>query len=176
MEYKLKISDETYNVTADGKEGVLALSIGENNHNVDYRVVSENHIHLTVDGRSVNAYICDGPEGKLISINGVIYNVIDVDALEQSGSRKRVGDDLPDVITPQMPSVVVSVLVNEGDEVTRGQGVIVLSAMKMETTLSSPFDGKVTKVNAAEGDKVMPGHILVEIEPSVKSEAAEQDG
>jgi pyruvate carboxylase len=36
--------------------------------------------------------------------------------------------------------------------------------MKMETTLFAPFDGTVKKVNVAEGDKVMPGDILVDIE------------
>ena len=36
--------------------------------------------------------------------------------------------------------------------------------MKMETTLKAPFAGKVVKVNTAEGAKVMPGEILVDIE------------
>jgi Pyruvate carboxylase len=40
----------------------------------------------------------------------------------------------------------------------------VLSAMKMETTLVSPFDGIVKAVNTSSGDKVLPGDILVEIE------------
>ncbi|HOS98411.1 MAG TPA: acetyl-CoA carboxylase biotin carboxyl carrier protein subunit [Deltaproteobacteria bacterium] len=39
-----------------------------------------------------------------------------------------------------------------------------VSAMKMETTLSAPFPGIVTRINCAEGDKVMPGQILVDIE------------
>ena len=63
-----------------------------------------------------------------------------------------------------MPSVVVRIMVAEGNEVEKGQGVVVVSAMKMETTLQAPFKGRVLKINVAEGEKVMPGQILVDIE------------
>ncbi|HPS94887.1 MAG TPA: biotin/lipoyl-binding protein, partial [Deltaproteobacteria bacterium] len=78
--------------------------------------------------------------------------------------RRRGLKELPQEVTPPMPSVVVRIMVGEGDPVEKGQGVVVVSAMKMETTLQAPFKGKVLKVNAAEGDKVMPGQILVDIE------------
>jgi biotin carboxyl carrier protein len=55
-------------------------------------------------------------------------------------------------------------MVTEGDLVEKGQGVMVVSAMKMETTLQAPYKGKVLKINVAEGDKVMPGQILAVIE------------
>jgi len=42
--------------------------------------------------------------------------------------------------------------------------------MKMETTLVAPYDGAVKKVNAAAGDQVMPGLILVEIEKAPEGE------
>jgi biotin carboxyl carrier protein len=74
-------------------------------------------------------------------------------------------------VTPPIPSVVVRILVAEGDRVEKGKGVVVVSAMKMETTLQAPFAGTVLKVNVAEGDKVMPGEILVNIE---KEEAAQE--
>jgi biotin carboxyl carrier protein len=63
-----------------------------------------------------------------------------------------------------MPSVVERIMVAEGDLVEKGQSVIVVSAMKMEATLQAPFKGKVLKINVAEGDKVMPGQILADIE------------
>ncbi len=63
-----------------------------------------------------------------------------------------------------MPSVVVRVLVKEGDRVVKGQGLVVVTAMKMETTLKAPHSGVVRKVNTYPEAKVMPGDILVEIE------------
>jgi biotin carboxyl carrier protein len=39
--------------------------------------------------------------------------------------------------------------------------------MKMETTLTAPYDGKVKKINASINQKVAPGDVLVEIEEEV---------
>jgi biotin carboxyl carrier protein len=69
-----------------------------------------------------------------------------------------------------MPAVVIRLLVAEGDAVKKKQPLIVLSAMKMETTLSAPYDGTVKKVNATAGEQVMPGLILVEIEKAGEEE------
>jgi 3-methylcrotonyl-CoA carboxylase alpha subunit len=63
-----------------------------------------------------------------------------------------------------MPAVVIAVCVNEGDRIEKGQKVVVVSAMKMETTLVAPYNGMVTRVNVRENDKVMPGDILVDID------------
>ena len=40
---------------------------------------------------------------------------------------------------------------------------VVVSAMKMETTLKAPYNGTVMQINTAEGEKVMPGEILADI-------------
>ena len=85
---------------------------------------------------------------------------------------------IPQDVTPPMPAVVVRIPVRVGDSVKQGQGVIVVESMKMETTLSAPFDGRVRTVNVAKGDKVMPGRILVDIDidNSVSSKEESQPG
>jgi len=108
--------------------------------------------------------VSDQGDGKIVVIKGKSYFVCDADLLEQNKTRKKgPGSNLTEV-TPPMPAVVISVAVVEGDVVEKGQAVVIVSAMKMETTLVAPFNGAVTKVNVAEGDKVMPGEILVDIE------------
>ena len=64
-----------------------------------------------------------------------------------------------------MPAAVIRILAAEGDLVNKGQSLIVLSAMKMETTLTAPYRGVVKKIHTAVGAQVMPGEILLEIEP-----------
>ena len=66
-------------------------------------------------------------------------------------------------------------MVAEGDLVEKGQRIIVVSDMKMEETLQAPFKGKVLKINVAEGDKVMPGQILVDIEREEEGENKSQE-
>ena len=45
--------------------------------------------------------------------------------------------------------------------------------MKMEATLTAPFDARVVRINVAEGDKVMPGDILVDLEAEEAEDTAE---
>ena len=55
-----------------------------------------------------------------------------------------------------MPAVVVDYKVKIGDEVSEGEPLVVLSAMKMETVLPAPCSGKVTRVLHNAGDQVYP--------------------
>ena len=70
-----------------------------------------------------------------------------------------------------MPGRVIAVDVAPGMEVTRGQKLVTLEAMKMEHSLAAPFDGMVAEVNAAEGAQVSEGQLLVRIE---KAEGVDQ--
>src|SRR5690606_7523491 len=67
------------------------------------------------------------------------------------------------VLSP-MPGRIVSVSVAPGAAVRKGEPLVTLEAMKMEHTLTAPFDGVVKEVNAAEGDQVAEGVLLVRIE------------
>ena len=57
-------------------------------------------------------------------------------------------------------------LVEIGDEVRRGQELVVVSAMKMESRLTAPRAGTVKAIRATVGASVRPGDELVEIEPA----------
>jgi 3-methylcrotonyl-CoA carboxylase alpha subunit len=63
-----------------------------------------------------------------------------------------------------MPGKVVKVHVKDGDRVTQGQPLLVLEAMKMEQTTSSPTDGVVKHVLVREGEQVTAGHVLIVME------------
>ena len=65
-----------------------------------------------------------------------------------------------------MPGVVVSVFVGDGAEVTKGTPLLAVEAMKVEHTIRAPFDGTVTSVNFASGDRVMEGAELVSFSPA----------
>jgi 3-methylcrotonyl-CoA carboxylase alpha subunit len=62
-----------------------------------------------------------------------------------------------------MPGKVIAVLVADGDAVEAGQPLVLVEAMKMETTLSAEIAGRVQKVSAAPGQLVEAGQVLVEI-------------
>jgi len=75
----------------------------------------------------------------------------------------RVGSG-PVHVRATMPGKVVRVLVEVGDSVAGGQGVIVVEAMKMQNELKSPRDGRVTHIGVAAHTTVDAGAVLVTIE------------
>lgn len=62
-----------------------------------------------------------------------------------------------------LPGIIIDVLVNEGDEVKKGQTVVMLEAMKMENAIQATQDGKITGIHVTKGDSVLEGVALVTI-------------
>ena len=62
-----------------------------------------------------------------------------------------------------LPGIIIDVLVNAGDEVKKGQTVVMLEAMKMENAIQATQDGKVTGIHVSKGDSVLEGVALITI-------------
>lgn len=77
-------------------------------------------------------------------------------------------DDSEGMYRSPMPGKVVSVSVKVGEQVSTGDALTVVEAMKMENTIRSEIDGTVTRVSCAAGDLITPEMVLVEIEPDAK--------
>jgi len=95
--------------------------------------------------------------GEQVLVNGRPVEVAGKKAAAGSGSG-------PVHVRATMPGKVVRVLVEVGDTVAGGQGVIVVEAMKMQNELKSPRDGRVTHIGAAAHTTVDAGAVLVTIE------------
>ena len=164
MGYRLDIGGEIVAVDLSLNAGGSSRAvIDEVAHDLDRRVIGEGHYRIVLDGRAAEVFVAPAPDGKHVFIDGRCYLVKEADA---AGAKRRRGgpDETPGDVTPPMPAVVVRVLAAVGDRVDKGRGLVVVSAMKMETTLVAPFSGTVTKINCAVGDKVAPGDRLVEID------------
>lgn len=68
-----------------------------------------------------------------------------------------------DVISP-IAGIVLEVKCKVGDEVKNGQELLVIEAMKMETAISAPRDGKIKAIPVAAGDSVRENELLVDFE------------
>ncbi|MCW1840537.1 biotin carboxylase N-terminal domain-containing protein [Prosthecomicrobium hirschii] len=117
-------------------------------------------ILFTADGRRRSAAAAFDGDRVALFLDGAetVLRVVDPRAAagDEGGGAGR--------IAAPMPGTVVAVAVKPGDQVEKGQALIVVEAMKMEHTLRSPRDGKVAKVNAAAGDLVAEGAELVVLE------------
>jgi acetyl/propionyl-CoA carboxylase alpha subunit len=168
MVYRLKIGEKEVSFHVE-KRGANRVTLSHEDRllDVDYTVISKHHVHLVMNGAGVNAYVAEEGKAKTVVIRGITYSIEDADILDNYAKGKKSSQTVQLDITPPMPSVVVRILVTEGQRVKQGESVIVVSSMKMETTLIAPSDGRVRSVNVAVGDKVMPGQILVDIDRDV---------
>ena len=66
-----------------------------------------------------------------------------------------------------MPGSLVSVTVKPGDAVSKGQTLLVMESMKMETTILSPRDGVVAAVHFDKGQTFDRDALLLTLEPEV---------
>lgn len=67
-------------------------------------------------------------------------------------------------IKAPMPGKIVRVLVEMGDEVTAGQGLVVIEAMKMQNELKAARSGRVASILVKENDAVVAGTVLAVVE------------
>ncbi|QYO67495.1 biotin/lipoyl-containing protein [Leptolyngbya sp. 7M] len=82
---------------------------------------------------------------------------------QAGGCMAAVADGVVELKTA-MPGKVVRVIVAEGDEVKKGDGILVVEAMKMQNEMRSPKNGTVKTISVAEGSTVAAGDILAVIE------------
>ncbi|RXF74943.1 acetyl-CoA carboxylase biotin carboxylase subunit [Hansschlegelia zhihuaiae] len=76
---------------------------------------------------------------------------------------KQVADTSKQLLCP-MPGLVVSIAVEEGQEVKTGETLAVVEAMKMENVLRAERDGVVAKINAKAGDSLAVDAVILEFE------------
>ena len=81
------------------------------------------------------------------------------------GKKKKSG-----TVSANIPGKVVTVEVNEGDQVTEGQVILILEAMKMQNEIQAPITGTVTIVHCEEGQAIEANIPLVVIEPALEPE------
>lgn len=165
MDYHLKINEEPVTVSViQGDENTTRIAIGDRIYDVTGTRMDSHRLHMWINGKGENAFVERNGSGKNIIINGACHTVDDMDHPSLTSKSRKKSMGIPDSVTPPMPSLVVAVLVAEGVSVVKGQGLVVVSAMKMETTLAAPYDGTVKEIRTAIGEKVNPGDVLVEIE------------
>ena len=101
----------------------------------------------------------EGADDVLVAQGGQVWCLTPWRAAGAAGADASDG-----AILSPMPGRVIAVAVAAGEAVTKGQKLLTLEAMKMEHSLTAPFDGTVAQLNASEGGQVSEGTLLVKIE------------
>ena len=115
-------------------------------------------LESVIDGRSTRLHAAADCDTRWVAHGGRIYE------LQQETRRRRRGQAGPSQaegsLRAPMPGQVRAVNVSPGDDVARGETLLVLEAMKMEIRIQSPCDGTVAALPVAVGEQVERGQLL----------------
>jgi len=116
---------------------------------------------------SVSTPHADGTRTVFFELNGQPREITVVDqSIEATGtSRVKADPAIAGQVGATMPGMVVNVAVKVGDRIKKGQKLLALEAMKMETMINAELDGKIRDVLVQPGTRVETGDLLVVIEP-----------
>ena len=117
-------------------------------------------------GRVVEAYVGPFTDGRtIVSVGGNDHEIrlTDPKRLRGAGNTAEAAGGRVEIKTA-MPGKIVRILVNDGDEVQKGDGLIVVEAMKMQNEMRAPKHGHISHIRVAEGDTVAAGDILLIVE------------
>lgn len=167
MQYVIVREGREIPVEISERPGGYDVRVGGEEHAVDSLEVRPGLYSLLVEGRSYEAtvhrpapdqfhvHLLDGMRPvELVHPMALLLKKMGAGGAGRAGS-----------LTAPMPGKVVRVLVAPGDSVTKGAGIVVLEAMKMQNQLQAPGPGTVREVRVTEGESVEGGQVLVVLDP-----------
>ena len=166
MEQEFTIDDKVYKLDIEHKDGRYHINIDCRNYIIDYTSISNNCFSLLIGNKAITVYHAEANGKKYLSIEGEQFYIEESKAESiQAGGTDSTGLKEDPIVCSPMPGKMVKVMVKEGDEVEKGQGLVIVEAMKMENEIKSPMKGRIEKVNFKEGDLVDARQAIIEIKP-----------
>jgi biotin carboxyl carrier protein len=164
MKYITNIEDRQFTVEIiDDKH----VGVDGNVYEIDFESVSGQPVYsLIVDGRSHEAYIYPDDDSWQVLLRGRLYPVTVVDEREmrlRAAAGSRVAETGEFHLRAPMPGLVVTILVAEGQEVKKGQVILILESMKMQNELKSPRDGTIGRIRVKTGETVEQKQTLLSV-------------
>ncbi|MEZ4699629.1 MAG: biotin/lipoyl-containing protein [Rhodothermales bacterium] len=162
VRYHVQLGESTYEIvlgegaaTIDGRPVDLSIEVTPGGYS------------LIVDGQSYRIQgEADEHGGVRFMANGVAFSATARDdramLLDQYGAGDGARHEETEVRAP-MPGLVVKILVETGVAVRKGDGLVILEAMKMENELRAPQDGTIHRIHVAGGEAVQKSQILIEL-------------
>ena len=146
LEYIVDIIDE-HRVSVDGVT-----------YQIDFLPVGDQPVYsLVVNGKSIDAHVYPNEDTWQVLFMGNLFTATVEDEREKrlrASLAGKVAEHVDYHLRAPMPGMVVSIPVDDGQEVKRDDVLVVLESMKMQNELRSPRDGKVVRVKVKVGDRV----------------------
>lgn len=173
MKYITRVNDEEFVIEIDQDD---VITVNGERHGIDFQQLTEGGtLSLLIDHRSLEAIVEEREDAWEVLLHGELYTVQvqDERAYRLAQARGQLSDASEAVvIRSPMPGLILNVLVEEGERISKGQTVVILESMKMENELRAGRDGVVTRVHVGKGDSVEKNQELVAVGDAPDDEAS----
>ncbi|MER8187654.1 biotin carboxylase N-terminal domain-containing protein [Kitasatospora sp. NPDC094015] len=163
----VRVRPSTAEILADGTDNPsdhttdLQVRLGDGPVRRARAALSGHRLQVTVDGlRSTFAHTTDGAPFHRTDWLGLDGDAWAVHAHDPVADRTAAGATQHGALTAPMPGTVTVVKAAVGEQVKRGQALLVLEAMKMEHVIAAPYDGTVSELRATAGGTVAMDELL----------------
>jgi len=157
------VDGRSLRVEVRAKDGSYVVLLDGAPLEVDLQETGSHFVSLLVGGRSYEAGLAKRPGGYTVVLADDVVEVDLADGTRGAAPAPRKAAGVARITAP-MPGKLVRVLVSAGQEVSVGDGLVVVEAMKMENELRAPKAGTVKEVPVREGQAVEAGTLLVVVE------------
>ena len=139
----------------------IGFEFNINNSSYNAKIISRDHNQIQIEINGVqHEFTIIKKAGNFYINNEITGNVV---FNQQERFPEIIKEKQKGSYESPMPSQVIKLLVKEGDKIKSGEGLIVLSSMKMENTILADEDGTVEEVFTIEGENIEAGHLLMKI-------------
>ena len=167
MAFIAKLGDQSYTLEIEEIEKSLyRVSVDGNEFLVDGKKTGRTNYSLIVDNRSFEIEVDHAEDEYRVLVDGRNYhvNLVDERRVRIGGGQSEIQLQGRQKVSVPMPGKVIAVLVSEGDSIEKGQGLVIVEAMKMENEVGSPIAGEVKEIKVKAGDAVEGGAVLLIVE------------
>ncbi len=161
---KITVNDSYHTEAEKSPDGLLLNQLP---FEADMIQIRENQFHIIHQNKSYEVEVVKAdPAGKTFTfkINGKILRVAMRNEFDQLLEKMGMGNgsagQVKDLKAP-MPGLILTIAVNEGQAVKKGDPLLILEAMKMENVIKSPADGIVRGIRVKKGDNVEKNQVLI---------------
>jgi len=165
--YKVKVNNKDFIIEFDACTNISCLKevfINSEKHNLDLDLEKLDRIVLDNNTHKINGiYDYDGEIVKLLI--GKDYHNIEVEEFKPI-KKEKCNNKLKqeNQIKAPMPGKIISINVNLGECIKKGQDLLILEAMKMENKITAPVDGVLKKICTSVGSTCNSKDLLMVIE------------
>lgn len=165
MKLEAQSGESTCTFEFDERGGTFRLSLDGREIEGDVLQPEPGVFSFMVGHRVVEFHVSKLPgieTRRVVTVTGTT-DVRIIDRKHRSPGDEADGDGQRILLAP-MPGKVVAILAAVGDTVERGQGVLVVEAMKMQNEVKAARDGVVSEIKVSAGDTVSAGQVLARLE------------